>query len=151
MRTIDADALKEAINSTIAQATKIGIMADADYLWELLNYAIDNAPTVIVDNCGKCPYYKDHDRDIITEAYNDGYKTAKEEFENHKLVNNSQELVKELVKEKSEIPRGEWVIVDDTEKFIAKCSICGRIEDSRMVKYHPFCRCGADMRKDGAK
>lgn len=43
-------------------------------------------------------------------------------------------------------PKGEWIIVDDTEKFIAKCSVCGRIEDSRMVKYHPFCHCGARMK-----
>lgn len=45
-------------------------------------------------------------------------------------------------------PLGEWIIVDDTEKFIAKCSVCGRIEDSRMVKHHPFCRCGAYMQKE---
>ena len=43
---ISREALKEAISSTIAQATEIGIMADANYLWGLLNYAIDNAPTV---------------------------------------------------------------------------------------------------------
>lgn len=45
-------------------------------------------------------------------------------------------------------PLGEWIIIDDTEKFIAKCSVCGRIEDSRMVKYHPYCRCGAYMQKE---
>ncbi len=48
---------------------------------------------------------------------------------------------------KEQRPHGEWVIVDDCEHFIAKCSVCGRIEDSRMVKNYPFCRCGADMRK----
>lgn len=47
MRLIDADALKEEINSEIAQATKVGITVDADYLWSLLNYAIDNAETII--------------------------------------------------------------------------------------------------------
>ena len=41
---ISREALKETINSNIAQATKVGIIADADYLWSLLNYAIDNAP-----------------------------------------------------------------------------------------------------------
>lgn len=45
-----------------------------------------------------------------------------------------------------ERPQGEWLIIDDTEQFIAKCSVCGRIEDSRMVKDYPFCHCGADMR-----
>lgn len=43
-------------------------------------------------------------------------------------------------------PTGSWIIVDDCEHFIAKCSICGRIEDSRMVKNYPFCRCGARMK-----
>lgn len=43
-------------------------------------------------------------------------------------------------------PQGKWIIVDDCEQFIAKCSICGRIEDSRMVKDYPFCHCGAAMR-----
>lgn len=52
----------------------------------------------------------------------------------------------------SERPQGEWLIIDDTEQFIAKCSVCGRIEDSRMVKDYPFCHCGADMRvKDELK
>lgn len=45
-----------------------------------------------------------------------------------------------------ERPQGEWILVDDTEKFIAKCSVCGRTEDSRMIKYHPFCHCGARMK-----
>lgn len=42
--TISREALKKEINSQIEQATKVGIMVDADYLWSLLNYAIDNAP-----------------------------------------------------------------------------------------------------------
>jgi hypothetical protein len=62
---ISREALKEAINSTIEQATKIGIMADADYLWELLNYAIDNAPTVEQN----WRFYYDH-----------GYAQAKRDF-----------------------------------------------------------------------
>ena len=43
-------------------------------------------------------------------------------------------------------PKGEWILIDDTEKFIAKCSVCGRTEDSRMVKFYPFCHCGARMK-----
>ena len=50
------------------------------------------------------------------------------------------------IKALEERPQGKWVIVDDTEKFIAKCSVCGRIEDSRMVKEYPFCHCGAEMK-----
>ena len=40
---------------------------------------------------------------------------------------------------------GHWIIVDDCEKFIAKCSKCGRIEDSRMISKYPYCHCGAKM------
>ena len=47
---------------------------------------------------------------------------------------------------KNNRPKGEWLIMDDCENFTAKCSICGRIEDSRMVNKYPFCHCGADMR-----
>lgn len=56
--------------------------------------------------------------------------------------------LKELQEFKSnsaERPTGKWIIIDDTEKFIAKCSVCGRIEDSRMVKDYPYCHCGARM------
>lgn len=58
-------------------------------------------------------------------GFDDGYKTGKQAEER---------------------PKGKWIITDDCEHFIAKCSICGRIEDSRMVKNYPFCHCGADMR-----
>jgi hypothetical protein len=40
---------------------------------------------------------------------------------------------------------GHWIIIDDCEKFIAKCSECGRIEDSRMISKYPYCHCGAKM------
>ena len=40
---------------------------------------------------------------------------------------------------------GHWIIIDDCEKFIAKCSECGRIEDSRMISKYPYCHCGARM------
>lgn len=40
---------------------------------------------------------------------------------------------------------GHWIIIDDCEQFIAKCSECGRIEDSRMISKYPYCHCGAKM------
>lgn len=40
---------------------------------------------------------------------------------------------------------GHWIIIDDCEQFIAKCSECGRIEDSRMINKYPYCHCGAKM------
>ena len=42
---------------------------------------------------------------------------------------------------------GHWIIIDDCEQFIAKCSECGRIEDSRMISKYPYCHCGAKMIK----
>ena len=33
-----------------------------------------------------------------------------------------------------------WIIIDDCEQFIAKCSVCGHIADSReLPKYCPDC------------
>lgn len=71
-------------------------------------------------------------------------------IDNAPTVEPTYQMPKDYIKNKLDYsrPQGEWIIIDDTEKFIAKCSVCGRIEDSRMVKYHPFCRCGADMRGD---
>lgn len=40
---------------------------------------------------------------------------------------------------------GKWLIMDDCEHFIAKCSECGRVEDSRMISNYPYCHCGAKM------
>lgn len=40
---------------------------------------------------------------------------------------------------------GYWIIIDDCEKFIAKCSECGQIEDSRMIDTYEYCHCGAKM------
>lgn len=38
-------------------------------------------------------------------------------------------------------------MLDDCEQFIAKCSECGQIEDSRMISKYLYCpNCGADMR-----
>jgi hypothetical protein len=42
---------------------------------------------------------------------------------------------------------GHWILVDDCERFIAKCSECGRTEDSRMIYKYPFCHCGAKMQE----
>lgn len=40
---------------------------------------------------------------------------------------------------------GKWLIVDDCEHFIAKCSECGRVEDSRLINNYPYCHCGVKM------
>lgn len=33
----------------------------------------------------------------------------------------------------------QWIIVDDCEKFIAKCPYCGYIIDSRIIEKHSVC------------
>ena len=86
-----------------------------------------NAPLTEIDNAPAVETKTTHD---VNSAYDKGFITAMKAYS---------------------APRGEWILVDDTEKFIAKCSVCGRIEDSRMVKDYPFCHCGADMRKGGAE
>ena len=40
---------------------------------------------------------------------------------------------------------GHWIIIDDCELFMAKCSECGEIVDSRMISKYPYCHCGARM------
>lgn len=54
----------------------------------------------------------------------------------------------EEVAEEQEPKTGHWIVIDDCEKFIAKCSECGRIEDSRMISKYPYCHCGAKMSKN---
>lgn len=56
--------------------------------------------------------------------------------------------IKDIFKSATPEPKiGHWVITDDCEQFIAKCSKCGRIEDSRMINKYPYCRCGAKMQE----
>lgn len=40
---------------------------------------------------------------------------------------------------------GHWIIIDDCELFMAKCSECGKIVDSRVISQYPYCHCGAKM------
>lgn len=44
---------------------------------------------------------------------------------------------------------GYWIIIDDCELFMAKCSECGEIVDSRMISKYPYCHCGAKMEEVG--
>ena len=46
MRLIDADALMDDICGALNQMTNIGIVVDGEWLWEKLNDALDNAPTI---------------------------------------------------------------------------------------------------------
>ena len=46
------------------------------------------------------------------------------------------------------IIHAKWEIIDDCERFIAKCSACGRVEDSRLINKYPYCHCGAKIDKE---
>jgi putative transcriptional regulator len=40
----------------------------------------------------------------------------------------------------------KWFLVDDCEKFIAKCPVCGKVVDSRMINKYPICpKCNTKM------
>ena len=59
-----------------------------------------------------------------------------------------KKAIKAAIKALEQEPKtGHWIIIDDCEKFIAKCSECGRIEDSRMISKYPYCHCGAKMQE----
>lgn len=96
------------------------------------------------------------DADALKEQFIEGAYTTKgirEVIDNAPSVDMNTEVSVAYLKgrrqgQSDERPQGEWILVDDTEKFIAKCSVCGRIEDSRMVKDYPFCHCGAKMNGD---
>ena len=46
---------------------------------------------------------------------------------------------------------GHWIIIDDCELFMAKCSECGQIVDSRIMRKFPYCHCGAKMEEGEQK
>ena len=63
----------------------------------------------------------------------------------HKLQEH-HDLVHIITEALSAEPKtGHWIIIDDCEKFIAKCSECGQIEDSRRIGKYAYCHCGARM------
>ena len=56
-----------------------------------------------------------------------------------------EKAIRDLPSVRPQEQTGHWIIIDDCEQFIAKCSKCGRIEDSRMLSRYPYCHCGARM------
>lgn len=81
-------------------------------------------------------------------------KERYEWIKNHIEVTDYQttEMLYESVRNGTEQKQktGRWIIVDDCERFIVKCSECGRIEDSRMISKYPYCHCGARMEEENA-
>lgn len=66
-----------------------------------------------------------------------------EDKEKRKRYNTAIKLIEGIPS--AEPNTGHWIIIDDCEKFIAKCSECGQIEDSRMIGKYAYCHCGARM------
>lgn len=60
-----------------------------------------------------------------------------------------EDIVNAPTVEAEPVKHGRWIIIDDVEKFLAKCSECGRVEDTRLIEDYPYCHCGAKM--DGGK
>lgn len=61
------------------------------------------------------------------------------------FTNEVKEYVLSLQSVNPQPKMGRWIIIDDCERFIAKCSECGRIEDSRKISKYTYCHCGAKM------
>ena len=116
MRLGDLDALKETINSSIAEATEAGMVVNADYLWELLNYAIDNASTVVVD-CKNC------------DGYEAGYSAGVRDTERPQCNQIAWEQGYEagLAQGKQERPQGECKTCIHRDPEDKKCD-CGALE-----------------------
>ena len=92
----------------------------------------------VLDLCDKKTRY-----DILYEYY-EGKKCIRG-WNEGKIINFTQ-----LMQLPSVIPQsktGHWIIMDieDCELFMAKCSECGEIVDSRMISKSPYCHCGAKM------
>lgn len=95
-------------------------------------------------------------REALKEVINDLFRSGEYDCSSVlKAIDNAPavDLTKNQVYDKGFItamkayskPKGEWILVDD-KRFIVKCSVCGRTEDSRMIKYYPYCHCGARMK-----
>jgi len=59
-RLKDVDAIMEFISLSLNEMTKLGIPVDGEYLWELFNTAVDEAPivdAVEVVRCEDCVYF----------------------------------------------------------------------------------------------
>ena len=62
-KLISANKLKDYINNSINAMTKVGVAVDGEYLWGLINDAIENAPaidTVDLVRCKDCQYMTEH-------------------------------------------------------------------------------------------
>jgi hypothetical protein len=82
------------------------------------------------------------DRYEIPYEYTDGSKHIKG-YDEGRIINVTKLKMLPPVTPQQKV--GKWIIIDDCEHFIAKCSECGRIEDSRMISKYPYCHCGAKM------
>lgn len=80
-------------------------------------------------------------KETITELRdNDGTGTQQEVC---KFLVNYMDVLEKQMQE----PTGHWIIIDDCELFMAKCSECGEVVDSRMINDYSYCHCGAKMVK----
>jgi hypothetical protein len=84
-------------------------------------------------------------RNIRSHLKPQDYKSAEEFNTRDLMLLNAEQMIHALPSVTQKY--GKWIIIDDCEQFIAKCSECGRIEDSRMISKYPYCHCGAKMQE----
>lgn len=103
-----------------------------------LNIVLNAPEDYSCGDCKKCPihqesYFSTHQYEEVKISCPLGYNSVSCPLEPQVKLDTPQPKI------------GHWIIVDDCERFIAKCSECGRIEDSRMISKYPYCHCGAKM------
>lgn len=112
----------------------------------------NNGECAFTEECHECMWKSKYEQqpceDCISRA--EALKYSHIEYDDdgvgHKVI--YAEDIEELPSVTPQPKIGKWIIIDDCEQFIAKCSECGRIEDSRMISKYPYCHCGAKMEGD---
>jgi hypothetical protein len=66
-RLISANKLMDYINGSIKAMTDVGVAIDGEYLWGLINYAIENASTINSESvvrlrCKDCKFYAEDEK-----------------------------------------------------------------------------------------
>ena len=71
-KLISANKLMEYIYGSIEAMTKVGVAVDGEYLWGLINYAIEDAPTIDAEpviRCKDCEYYNGEDKYCVNDIF----------------------------------------------------------------------------------
>lgn len=92
---------------------------------------LDMIPTEPCEDCISKEAVETFKKELIDKLAYTGYT---EEYKNEII-----DIINQMPSVYPKRPKGKWIIVDDCEQFIAKCSVCENIEDSRLVHKINFC------------